>query len=111
MEDSDTNVIDFYTRKEHLQEKEYRLKTFASLIGLRFIESFGVAEISMGSPEIKRLLKLVADVEKEKSQPNALILESIDTVLEHVAENVDYSVIAEAVIGLGHIDITPDHNK
>jgi hypothetical protein len=53
----------------------------------------------------------VADVEKEKSQPNALILESIDTVLEHVAENVDYSVIAEAVIGLGHIDITPDHNK
>lgn len=110
MESSDTKVVDFYTRKEHLQEKEYRLKTFGSLIGLRFIENFGVAEVSMGYPEIKRLLKVVADAEKEKAQPDASILGAIDTVQEHVMENTDYSVIAEVVIGFGRIDVTPDHD-
>lgn len=110
MESSDPKVVDFYTRREHLQEKMYRLRTFGALIGLRFIENFGVAEVSMGYPEVSRLLQVVKDAEKEKSQPNTSLLNAIDTVQEYIIENIDYSVIAEVVIGSGRIDIIPDYD-
>ena len=64
----------------------------------------------MGYPEVSRLLQVVVDAEKEKSQPNTSLLNAIDTVQEYIIENIDYSVIAEVVIGSGRIDVIPDYD-
>lgn len=64
----------------------------------------------MGYPEVSKLLQIVADAEKEKSQSNISLLNAIDTVQEYIIENIDYSVIAEVVIGSGRIDVIPDYD-
>ncbi|MDG4594515.1 MAG: hypothetical protein P9F75_02280 [Candidatus Contendobacter sp.] len=110
MEIPDQKTIDFYTRQEYFKEKKYRLKSFGSLIGLRFAGDFGHAEIIMGYPEINRILDLVAAIEKEKTEPDATLLAAIDNVKNHVMENTDYSIVADVVIGSGRIDVTPDFN-
>ena len=47
---------------------------------------------------------------RKNHSPNISLLNAIDTVQEHIIENIDYSVIAEVVIGSGRIDVIPDYD-
>lgn len=84
-----------------------RIRSFGSLVGLRFTGG-GIGEVLLGAPEIRRLLKVCIDQEKDQSHPNQEVLNSLDVVIEHFYEqHFDFEILADVPIAVHGVKLVP----
>lgn len=93
--------------RDETDRRAVRINGFGSLVGLRFTNG-GVGEVSLGPSELRRLLKVCIDQEKDQSQPNPRVLESLKVVIDHFYEqHDDFEILADVPIAVHGVKLTP----
>ena len=84
---------------EDLEREPVRMLSFGSLVGLRF-DRGGVAEVSMGQPEVARIIRTLREIEAARPEPDKQVLEALELVLNHLYEEKasEIELLAEVVI-------------
>lgn len=84
-----------------------RLRSFGSLVALRF-NAGGIGEVSMGLPELRKLLRACRDLENERPNPDESVLNSIEEVITHFYEHYDdIDIVADVPIAVHGVKLTP----
>jgi transcriptional regulator with XRE-family HTH domain len=93
--------------RDETERPAVRVNNFGSLVGLRFTNG-GVGEVSLGPSDLRRLLKVCIDQEKDQSQPNPKVLKSLKVVIEHFYEHHDdFEILADVPIAVHGVKLTP----
>ncbi len=84
------------------------MDNFGTLVRLRF-GGQGTAEVSMGSPEVERVLQACAAFELRKAEPDKHVLNILKSLIEYYSDDgADVELLARVVIAQRSVRLTPE---
>ncbi len=84
------------------------MDNFGALVRLRF-GGQGTAEVSMGSPEVERVLQACAAFELRKAEPDKHVLDLLKSLIEYYSDDgADVELLARVVIAQRSVRLTPE---